>query len=95
MKTTDYDILQKISEIDHQLAELRILVRKSQEDHPETVKDPNAIPIMLTINQAVEKTGLSYDYLRKLCLQGKIAFVKVGSKYLINQEKLALFLNGE
>ena len=53
------------------------------------------IPEMLTLRQAAAKTGLSYDYLRKLCLQKKIIFVKAGNKYLINMEKLADFLNGE
>ena len=50
-------------------------------------------PIMLTLRQAAEETGLSYDYLRKLCLRGKIVFVRAGSKYLINAEKLKEYLN--
>ena len=45
-------------------------------------------PVMLTLNQAAEATGLSYDYLRKLCLQKKIVFVRAGSKYLINADRL-------
>ena len=53
------------------------------------------IPEMITIKQAAARTGLSYDYLRKLCLQRKIIFVRAGNKYLINMEKLAAFLNGE
>ena len=51
------------------------------------------IPTMETIKTASEQTGLSYDYLRKLCLQGKIVYVRAGSKYLINMEKLVDFLN--
>lgn len=53
----------------------------------------NEIPEMVTIRQAAVRTGLSYDYLRKLCLQRKIVFVKAGTKYLINMGKLAAFLN--
>lgn len=52
-------------------------------------------PTMLSIKETSKRTGLSYDYLRKLCLQNKIVFIKAGAKYLINQEKLADFLNGE
>ena len=51
------------------------------------------IPTMETIKAASEQTGLSYDYIRKLCLQGKIVYVRAGSKYLINMEKLVDFLN--
>lgn len=53
------------------------------------------IPEMVTIKQAAARTGLSYDYLRKLCLQRQIVFVKAGCKYLINMGKLVAFLNGE
>lgn len=51
------------------------------------------IPTMVSIKEASSRTGLSYDYIRKLCLQKKIVFVKAGSKYLINLEKLVIFLN--
>lgn len=89
-------ILQQIDQIDRQLADLRMAIKEEQaRASAGPVKDPNAIPVMLTIGQAADKTGLSYDFLRKLCLQGKISFVRVGSKYLINQEKLVSFLNGE
>lgn len=50
-------------------------------------------PTMLTLNQAAEATGLSYDHLRKLCLQRKIVFVRAGSKYLVNAEKLVEYLD--
>lgn len=52
------------------------------------------IPEMITIKEAAARTGLSYDYIRKLCLQGKIVFRKVGNKRLINMGKLAEYLNG-
>ena len=51
------------------------------------------IPTMITIKEASIQTGLSYEYIRKLCLQKKIVFVKAGCKYLINMEKLVEFLN--
>lgn len=59
------------------------------------VQEEQAIPEMLTIRKAAERTGLSYDCIRKLCLQKKITFVMVGTKYLINFGKLVDFLNGQ
>nr|WP_303041231.1 excisionase family DNA-binding protein [Enterocloster clostridioformis] len=58
------------------------------------VQEGQAIPEMLTIRKAAERTGLSYDCIRKLCLQKKITFVMVGTKYLVNFGKLVDFLNG-
>ena len=52
-----------------------------------------SIPTMYTIKHASEMTGLSYDYIRKLCLTNRIVFVRAGSKYLINMEKLIEYLN--
>lgn len=57
------------------------------------VKEERAIPEMVTIRQAASRTGLSYDYIRKLCLQQKIVYIRVGTKYLINMERLISFLN--
>lgn len=53
------------------------------------------IPTMYGLRQASQATGLSYDFLRKLCLQGKITHVKTGCKILVNMEKLINYLNGE
>lgn len=51
------------------------------------------IPTMITIKDASNQTGLSYEYIRKLCLQGKIVHVHSGRKTLINMEKLVDYLN--
>ena len=51
------------------------------------------IPTMVTLNEASAQSGLSYDYLRKLCLQKKIVYVRAGCKYLVNLEKLVEYLN--
>jgi excisionase family DNA binding protein len=53
------------------------------------------IPQMVTINKAAELTGVSYNYIRCLCLTNQIVFVKTGCKYLINMDKFVAFLNGE
>lgn len=54
-----------------------------------------AIPAMVTIKEAAEKTGLSYYYIRKLCLEKKVVHITAGRKVLINEEKFINFLNGE
>lgn len=51
------------------------------------------IPTMVGIREAADQTGLSYDFVRKLCLQKKIVYIRVGCKFLINLEKLVEFLN--
>ena len=51
------------------------------------------IPTMLGLAEASKQTGLPYEYLRKLCLQNKIVYVRAGAKYLVNLEKLIDFLN--
>lgn len=51
------------------------------------------VPVMKTIKEASELTGVSYDYLRKLCLQKKIIHIRAGNKFLINMERLIDYLN--
>ena len=61
----------------------------------ETVSCANkiSVPTMVTISKASEITGVSYDYLRKLCMNKKIVHIRAGKKYLINLEKLGEYLN--
>ena len=51
------------------------------------------IPKMVSLAEASKESGLSYDFIRKLCLQNKIVYVRAGVKYLINWDKLVEFLN--
>lgn len=51
------------------------------------------IPEMLTIKECSARTGVSYDWIRKLCLQGRIVHIRAGSKYLINFGKFIEYLN--
>lgn len=51
------------------------------------------VPTMLTLQEASSRTGVSYDWLRKLCIQGKIVHIRCGNKYLVNLEKLVDYLN--
>lgn len=51
------------------------------------------IPRMVPIRKAAELTGLSYDYIRKLCINDQIVYVRAGNKYIVNLGKLIDFLN--
>lgn len=52
------------------------------------------MPTMLTINQAAEMTGIPYSALRRWIKSGAFRYyVRVGTKYLINLERLVEFLN--
>ncbi len=48
---------------------------------------------MISLKQAAAETGLSYDCLRKLCLSNKVVHIRVGTKFMLNAEKLELYLN--
>ena len=54
----------------------------------------NDIPVMLTIREVSEKSGLPYSAIRKKCLCGEITFIKSGKKYLINWNRFLEYLNG-
>ena len=51
------------------------------------------IPTMLSIPDIAKRTGLAKTYIRHLCWDRKISYVKSGSKYLVNLEKFIEFLN--
>ena len=48
---------------------------------------------MVTLKEASDRTGISYDWLRKMCINGKIVYIKAGNKFLLNWEKLVDYLN--
>ena len=84
-------ILDRKNQIRARLGELRQLI-DGYTDTINRTPEPE-IPTMITIKEASSRTGLSYDYIRKLCLRGKIIYIKAGSKFLINLDKLVEFLN--
>lgn len=51
--------------------------------------------MMLTIKEAMTLTGMPYHAIRKLCIEGKVRFVRSGTKYYLNKESLESYLNGE
>ena len=52
------------------------------------------LPVMKSIKEMVELTGLSYMHLRNLCLENKIVHIRAGKKYLINYDRFCDYLNG-
>ena len=54
------------------------------ENRTPATQSPLVIPEMVTLREAANRTHLSYDYLRKLCMTNAIAYIRVGNKYLIN-----------
>lgn len=51
------------------------------------------VPEMITLNEASKRTGLSYDWLRKMCLRGTLVHIKAGNRYLINWRRLCEYLD--
>jgi len=52
------------------------------------------MPRMVPLKAAAEENNLTYSCVRRWILEGKFRyFVRSGSKYLVNSEKLAEFLN--
>lgn len=51
------------------------------------------VPEMLTIKECADRSGLSYDSIRKMVLSDKIVYIKVGRKTLINWSKFLEYLN--
>ena len=49
---------------------------------------------MKTIKEISRLSGLSYYYIRNLCLNNQIVYVRAGNKFLINYDRFAEFLNG-
>jgi hypothetical protein len=50
-------------------------------------------PKMLTISETSKESGLAKYYIRTLCWQNKIVYIKAGKKYLINYGKFIDYLN--
>jgi excisionase family DNA binding protein len=51
------------------------------------------IPEMLTIQEVAGRTHLGYDTIRRFCLEGKIVYIKSGSKFLLNWNSVLDFFN--
>lgn len=50
-------------------------------------------PTMATVKDAAAKFGISEYFLRNLCRAGKVRFVCVGNRWLVNLDSLAAYFN--
>ncbi len=84
-----------LKSIDYQLGKLlQIFSMSTENGEKQEQTTDKKIPEMVTIKEASHRTGLSYDYLRKQCLQGNLTHLRVGNgKYLINLDLLVDQLN--
>lgn len=51
------------------------------------------IPMMMKLREASQACGVSYDRLRKLCLDGIVSHIRSGRDFYINMNSLATYLN--
>ena len=55
--------------------------------------EPVKYPTMATVKDAAAKFGISEYFLRNLCRAGKVRFVCVGNRWLVNLDSLAAYFN--
>ena len=48
---------------------------------------------MVTLKEAASRTGISYDRLRKMCINRQIVHIKAGNKFLLNWDRLVEYPN--
>ena len=48
---------------------------------------------MKGIRELSRETGLTYSAIRTLCLQNRIVYIRVGAKFMINEQRFYDFLN--
>ena len=73
--------------------EIMKLLTSITELKPRQQEQVKGVPTMWGLKEAASRTGLSYDYVRKLCIQGRIPYIKAGSKYLVNGDRLMEYMN--
>lgn len=52
-------------------------------------------PVMITVREASEKTGLPYACILRLCHEGRLPHITSGRKFYINYTLLCNMLNGK
>lgn len=62
---------------------------------PSSAESEIKIPVMWSIKEVHEKTGLPIHFIRAMIRENKVRYVQAGSKkFFINAQSLADFLNG-
>ena len=85
----------ELEAIDQELARLRVLVGQAhgrKEQAAQGSQTENTVQ-MVTIKEASSRTGISYDRLRKMCINHQVVPIKTGCKFLINWDRLVDYLN--
>lgn len=83
--------------IDELLAEVRRRFEMKQPTKEMTEEQKTAkksVGIMLSIKEASEQTGLSYNAIRHMCLNNEVYNIRVGTKFLVNKDALMKYLCG-
>lgn len=52
----------------------------------------SSVPTMLTVRELSEKTGISSFSIRQMIRDGRVVYIKLGKKVLINYEKFVEYL---
>ena len=68
------------------------IIHEIREVRSEVKSDAQALPMMLTLKEASKVSGLSYEGLRRLCLEGKLVHVRICRKIFVNQDKMREYL---
>lgn len=63
-------------------------------ENTENMDNITRLPRMITLKEAASLAGLSYEFLRKSCINGSLRHIKNGNRYLIPEDALTEFLSG-
>ena len=69
----------KINALENKVQQLSTLV-EANNDHQSRRTGVE----MVSIKEASQRSGISYDFIRKMCINKQISYVRAGSKYLVN-----------
>lgn len=85
---TDLEREQTLSELSE------LLMRLYEPLQPDPQPEVTELPVMLTLQEASEKSGISYYGLRRACLDGRLPYFRSGRRYYVSEKNLAECLTG-
>ena len=78
----------KINALENKVQQLSTLV-EANNDHQSRRTGVE----MVSIKEASQRSGISYDFILKMCINKQISYVRAGSKYLVNWRLFQEYLN--
>ena len=78
----------KINALENKVQQLSTLV-EANNDHQSRRTGVE----MVSIKEASQRSGISYDFIRKMCINKQISYVRAGSKCLVNWRLFQEYLN--